>query len=134
MLSVKTTSIGGVVDLNVYCAADCRNLVNRATIACDDGDDPDGAAAFTSLTGLLCTTDADNVNCFDFLSSPQFEALTDAADMSGACPDEIPPGQMCSPACQTAVSKFCNRWRMLHRSIALILEINLLMMMNLVIY
>ena len=100
------TSIGDEVDLNVYCAADCRNLANRAIIACADGDNVDAVSAFASLTRLICATDADNVNCFDFLGSPQFQALTDAADMFRACPDEIPPGQMCPSACQTAVQNF----------------------------
>ena len=97
----QNTSVGAAVDLNVYCAADCRNLVNRALVNCDDDDDPDGAAGFGSLTRFICTTYANNVSCYDFINSPQREALIDAFETSGVCPD-VPAGQMCSSACQTA--------------------------------
>ena len=97
----------GGVDLNVYCAADCRNLVNQQAMACDVGDDSIGAAAFLGLTQFICTTDTDNnVNCLDFIDSPQFEALNNDFTESGVCPDEIPAGQMCSSACQTALQNF----------------------------
>ena len=100
------TTLGVSVDLNVYCAADCRDLVNRMATACDDGDDPVGAAGFMSLTRLVCTIDADNTSCFDFLNSPEFEALGNAVETSGVCPDEIPPGQTCPSACQAAFQNF----------------------------
>ena len=102
------------LDLKVFCAADCRNLVNLQTIACrDDGDGDDSfgglgpAEALLGLTRVICSTDTENnVNCIDVIDSPRIETLNNAFVESGVCPDEIPDGQTCSSACQRALQNF----------------------------
>ena len=87
-------------DLNAYCVADCRNLVNRV-FTCDN--DPDGAAA-VSLNQFICSIDSDGMSCYDFLFSARFATLNNG--LYAMCPDDIPDGEMCSSACQTAFQNF----------------------------
>ena len=88
-----------MLDLNVYCVPDCRNLVNRL-ITCDG--DPDSAAG-VSFNEYLCNIDSNGVSCYDFIRSSRFEALANSVD--AVCPD-IPAGQTCSSTCQTAFQNF----------------------------
>ena len=98
-------SISAGVDLDAYCAADCRNLVNRQITACDDEED-DGAAAFLSLTPVVCATDPDGMSCADYLylQRSRFEEVYNnfTSETSGVCPFGMPE-QGCSSACQTAI-------------------------------
>ena len=104
----QNTSISAGVDLNVYCSAGCRNLVNRVSIACNDGD-PDGTSVSSvSFTQLVCVTDADRMSCADLIFSPRFAMIRGEFDSeaSGVCPFEMPTGQVCPSACQTAIQNF----------------------------
>ena len=98
-LSQSGTTIR-MADLNAFCVADCRNLVNRV-FTCDN--DPGGAAA-VSLNQFICSIDSDGMRCYDFLFSARFATLHNGLD--AMCPDDIPDGQMCSSACQTAFQNF----------------------------
>lgn len=95
----QNTSISGV-NLNMYCAQSCRGLVNRI-LTCDG--DPD-SAAFVSLNEFICSVGSDGVSCYDFFLSARFRALQNELDTT--CPDNIPDGQMCDSACQTAFQNF----------------------------
>ena len=88
-----------MLDLNVYCVPDCRNLVNRL-ITCDG--DPDSATG-VRFNEYLCNVDSNGVSCYDFIRSPRFETLGNSVD--AMCPD-IPAGQTCSSTCQTAFQNF----------------------------
>ena len=87
-------------DLNVYCLSTCRNLVNQAALCSGDSD----AETFPAFNRFICSTDRGE-SCYNFFVS-EFDALQDAFEASGVCPDDIPDGQMCSSACQTAFQNF----------------------------
>ena len=88
-----------MLDLNVYCVPDCRNLVNRL-ITCDGDPESEAGVRFNEY---LCNVDSDGVSCYDFIRSPRFDTLANSVD--AVCPN-IPAGQTCSSTCQTAFQNF----------------------------
>ena len=93
----RNTSIS-VEDLNVYCVPGCRNLVNRVLTCSAD------STTAISLNQFICSVDSDGMSCYDFLFSARYATLNN--DIETVCPDDIPDGQMCSSACQTAFQNY----------------------------
>ena len=101
----QSTSISSGADLNVYCAAGCRNLVDRVNIACDD----DGRYLFGNsmrFNQFVCVIFANGrQSCASLISLPQFQMIFHS-EAYRDCRFKMPTGQVCPSACQTAIQNF----------------------------
>ena len=109
-------SVTNTVDLNAYCARDCRAINNRLA-ACPAAESVGNNSTlstqgnFSDATRVICTIDRDNVSCYDVNRKSKHTAIQILiGPIISACIFEIQSKYQgtCSPGCAMALHDFLN--------------------------